>query len=754
MNIGTALTDESVQYPQADIAHAAVAPRLTIGHDPIGILIVDDEPKNLATLATILDDPDYQLVRAESADQALLALAVEEFALCILDVRMPDPARIPTQPGKAARVPVIFITACYNEEQQVLTGYGSSAVDYLHRPVNPAILRAKVAVFAELHRKYCECAAINRALRAEVIERRRAEQKLRELNETLDRRIAGRIQAQAETTGRYHSPNDISQNKIPSLIANDIAERNPAEYARREPTVDYRDLLNLIDEGFCVIEMIFDECEKPVDYRFLEVNSSFEKQTGLHDVVERRMRDIAPDHEAHWFEIYGNVALTGKPVRFLNNAKALDGRWFDVYAFRFGERGSRKVAILFTDITERKNFESTLKEAAAIAEKANLAKSEFLSSMSHELRAPLHAILGFAQLIERGSPAPTVAQKRATEQILRAGWYLLDLINEMLDLAAVESGKLQISMAPIPLTEVLRECEAMIEPQAQARGVHVTFHKLDIPHFVQADRTRVKQVLINLLSNAVKYSKPGGAVDVDCTAASPGRIRVCVRDCGGGLAPEKIAQLFQPFNRLGQDAGAEKGTGTGIGLVVSKRFVELMGGSMGMESTVGVGSMFWIELNLATTPEPVDAAAPTAIAPAPVQASAALRSLLYVEDNPANLMLVEDLIARRPDIRLLSATDGIRGVEIARASRPDVILMDIGLPGLGGIEVLKSLAQDPATAHIPVVALSANAMYSEIENGLAAGFFRYLTKPIKLDELMDTLNLALESSPTAFRPLE
>jgi signal transduction histidine kinase/ActR/RegA family two-component response regulator len=384
-----------------------------------------------------------------------------------------------------------------------------------------------------------------------------------------------------------------------------------------------------------------------------------------------------------------------------------------------------------------------LESAKFVAEKANLAKSDFLSSMSHELRTPLSAILGFAQLMDSGSPPPTSSQKRSIEQILQAGWYLLALINEILDLALIESGKLSLSLEPISLTEVINECQAMIEPQAQKRDIRMVFPRFEIPYFVKAERTRVKQVLINLLSNAIKYNKVGGAVVVDCTIGTEGRIRISVKDTGDGLTPDKLLQLFQPFNRLGQETGIEEGTG--IGLVVSKRLVELMKGVIGVESRVGEGSVFWIELNLTAELEPAaDAPEPTAIARAQVHTGAQLCTVLYVEDNPANLMLVEDLMARRPDIRLLTARDGNRGIEIARASRPDVILMDINLPGISGIKAMRILADGTSTSHIPVVALSANAIPRDIETGLEAGFFRYLTKPIKVNEFMDTLDVALK----------
>jgi CheY-like chemotaxis protein len=265
----------------------------------------------------------------------------------------------------------------------------------------------------------------------------------------------------------------------------------------------------------------------------------------------------------------------------------------------------------------------------------------------------------------------------------------------------------------------------------------------DFSPFVKADRTRLKQVLINLLSNAIKYNRTGGTVEVICTMSATRLTRISVNDTGDGLSADKLARLFQPFNRLGQESGSEEGTG--IGLVVSKRLVELMGGEIGVESKVGTGSEFWIDLHAALAPRLV-AATPEVKRPVRVRASkdAHQHTLLCVEDNPANLMLVEKLLERRPDIRLLVARDGIRGIELVRTDRPDVILMDINLPGISGLVALGILAEDPETANIPVIALSANAMPVDIERGLAAGFFRYLTKPIKVNEFMDTLDSALE----------
>jgi PAS domain S-box-containing protein len=292
-------------------------------------------------------------------------------------------------------------------------------------------------------------------------------------------------------------------------------------------------------------------------------------------------------------------------------AQARDGKKtvvsYNATTFYDRDRKLQGVFAAARDVTERKRFELALQEnnielenAKSAAEKANLAKSDFLSSMSHELRSPLNAILGFAQLLESTDPLPTTSQKESITQILQAGWHLLKLINEVLDLAVVESGKVSLSPEPVSLAEVIAECQAMMEPQAQQRGISMTFPEFDLPCFVHADRTRVKQVLINLLSNAIKYNRPQGTVEVTCKVASPERIRISVKDTGAGLPPEKMEQLFQSFNRLGQEVRGEEGTG--IGLVVSKRLVELMRGSIGVESTVGIGSVFWIELLLTTAP--------------------------------------------------------------------------------------------------------------------------------------------------------
>jgi hypothetical protein len=362
--------------------------------------------------------------------------------------------------------------------------------------------------------------------------------------------------------------------------------------------------------------------------------------------------------------------------------------------------------------------------------------------MSHELRSPLNAILGFAQLMESEAPPPTPTQQESIAQILQAGWHLLKLIEEILDLAKIESGKFSLSLESVSLSEVLAECHGIIEGQARAGGISVHFPPFDSPRFVRADRTRLKQVLINLLTNAIKYNQPRGRVDVTLTETGPTRVRIAIRDTGAGLSEARLAQLFQPFNRLGQEGGGVEGTG--IGLVVAKQLTELMHGTIGVESTVDVGSTFWCEL--ASAPAPAflaDTDLFPLLAPAEAAPAERVRQFLYVEDNLANFKLVERLFARRGEWALVGAATGKRGLELARTLLPDVILMDINLPDISGHEALALLRRDPATRHIPVVAVSANAMPQGIKQGLASGFFQYVTKPIHMTEFMKTLAAAL-----------
>src|SRR5476649_465269 len=333
-----------------------------------------------------------------------------------------------------------------------------------------------------------------------------------------------------------------------------------------------------------IIQLFNVGAERVLGYTAAEVVNKI-NPSDIHDPQEVKARAEALSRELSTTIAPGFEALAFKASRGIEDIYELtyickDGSRFpaiiSITALRDDFGAIIGYLLIGTDNSVRKRVELELNEAVAAAEKANRAKTDFLSSMSHELRTPLNAVLGFAQLMEIGIPAPTPSQKRNLDQILKAGWYLLELINEILDLALIESGKVILSREPVSLIEVMLECRAMIEPQAQKRGIGMTFPRFEAPCFVKADRTRVKQVLINLLFNAIKYNRPAGTVAVEYSFPRPKTVRISVRDSGAGLTTDQLAQLFEPFNRLGKEASVEEGTG--IGLVVTKRLVELMGG--------------------------------------------------------------------------------------------------------------------------------------------------------------------------------
>ncbi|HEX8833899.1 MAG TPA: ATP-binding protein, partial [Abditibacteriaceae bacterium] len=383
-----------------------------------------------------------------------------------------------------------------------------------------------------------------------------------------------------------------------------------------------------------------------------------------------------------------------------------------------------------------------LKAATAEAERASAAKSEFLSRMSHELRTPLNAILGFAQLLEMDELEAD--QRSGVKQILKSGRHLLELVNEVLDIASIDAGRLSLSCEPVQLSDLAEETIAMLRPLAEARSIRFE-NNIEIGH-VFADQQRLKQVLLNLMSNAIKYNRVGGKVRLSSALVETERVRFEVADTGPGIPLDGQQKMFSPFERL--DAGQKGIEGTGIGLTISQRLVHLMGGEIGLYSVENEGTTFWVELPGAEDPahlEESQQAKPTGKGGATTSTTNHNfdRTVLYIEDNLSNLSLIENLFARRANIRLLTAMQGRRGLELACEHRPDLILLDVHLPDMPGDEVLYHLRAEAATQGIPVVMLSADATPRQAERLLAAGATDYLTKPLDVKRFLHLIDTTL-----------
>lgn len=481
--------------------------------------------------------------------------------------------------------------------------------------------------------------------------------------------------------------------------------------------------------------------------RFLETManevSGFIQNAQLYDQLKARGEDLARANAG----LEAEVAERRRAEEALKKARD-----------ELEDRVLERTRDLQAEVTERQFAEASLREAIATlglqqeelrmakeaADKANQAKSDFLSSMSHELRTPLNAILGFAQLLESGRPAPlTEKQQSYTRHIIKGGHHLLELINEVLDLARIEAGKLSLSPEPADPRPLLEECRTLARAVAGRNGVTVEDWQLpdELPR-IQVDYTRFKQVLLNLMSNAVKYNRPGGRVTLAMEPGSPGTARFVVGDTGPGIAAEKQAAIFEPFNRLGAEATEIEGTG--VGLTITKRLIEAMDGRIGFETEPGSGTTFWVEVPVVPDAVPHHPPALPAFmgtrGPAVTGQIGRARTLLYVEDNPANIQLMRELVGELSGFTLLTAHTAELALEIASVARPDVIVMDINLPGMSGIEAMRHLMDNKKTHAIPVIALSANVTQSAIRQGLEAGFRRYLLKPLDVAEFLAALD--------------
>ena len=518
-------------------------------------------------------------------------------------------------------------------------------------------------------------------------------------------------------------------------VANDVTERVDAEAALTRSEALLREAQRVARMGNWVWHVDNDSLEWS-DETYLLYGRD---RKSFNPTVERYYQLVHPDDVARVRSVQMRC-LESDETQVIDHRVLLPNgemRWLRVRALPHLDGAGRIAHVTGTvqDITEEIKRQTELEQAKEAAERASQAKSEFLSRMTHELRTPMNAILGFAQLLEL-NPALDARSRDNVVEIHKAGRHLLELINEVLDLARIESGRLQLQVEPVDCLDLAEECMALTEPLAKPRAIRLAWEAAPGGRLaVLADRTRCKQVLLNLLSNAIKYNRPGGRVDLSVAAEGDQHVRFTVRDSGLGIPAERQGELFLPFHRL-VDAN-DTVEGTGVGLAISKRLVEDMGGRIGLDSRPGEGSTFWFVLPRACVAAGEHADAPTT---ARVQATGGIRgTVLYIEDNPTNTRLMAQFLARLPDVRLLLADRPEQGLRLAAEARPDLILLDIHLPGMDGYQVLERLKGMPACADIPTVAVTADALSEHEARARKAGFRGYLTKPLNMERLYHVL---------------
>jgi len=538
-------------------------------------------------------------------------------------------------------------------------------------------------------------------------------------------------------TGRTRRIEDAVDERTADLLR-EAAERQHAESALRASEERFRNIFDHAPIGIVYADL---------QGHLRDANPRLREMIGYagQALSDRSLAELThPDERGEDAEGLARL-LGGELQEFERNSRLLhrNGQTLSVRmnwsVLRDPDGLPQRLVAVVEDITEQLRRQDAERGRQA-AESANLAKSEFLSRMSHELRTPLNAMLGFAQLLDLDTKPPLVPHQRAwAGQILQAGWHLLEMINDTLDLSRIDAGMLRMSLMPVPLQALVDQCVGMLEPAAARRDIHLQVVLHDPSLRVLGDETRLKQVLTNLLSNAVKYNVPGGRVVVHSQPVGADSVALRVLDTGLGLSEAQMANLFQPFNRLGREQGDIEGTG--IGLVISRRLAELMGGALHAESTEGQGATFVLTLPLAPPGAgPDDPAA----APDPLVAPGRRCRVHYVEDNETNVEVMRGILAQRPNIVLEVSTLGLDGLTAIRSRRPDLILLDMNLPDVDGLELLRELQRDPDCASIPVVVVSADATPARIEDALAAGARRYMTKPLNLGSFLGMLDDLLQ----------
>ena len=656
----------------------------------ISILIVDDEPKNLTVLETVLDDPGYHLVRASSADEALLALMGGEFALLILDIRMPgmtglELAQMIKARKRTARVPIIFLTAYYNEDQHVIDGYGSGAVDYLQKPVNAAVLRSKVAVFADLHRKSRELKLANGALMAEVAERRHAEEQLAELNESLEKRVIERTRALHASDTRLRLATDAVELGIWSW-------RSDTDRVVWENNWPYRILgMSRTEESLKLAEFAAQFVHGEDLAGFKESVSATVQGKGRL-AYEGRLR--RRDGTLCWVEFVGESLPT------------LDG-------------GAVQVLGTAWDITERKHAEVTLREA-------DVRKDIFLATLAHELRNPLAPIRAAAQLLE--SPGLSPASLESSRAIIaRQVRHMASLLDDLLDVSRVSRGTFELKKSWIELRKVIDEAIESTQPLISARRHRLCVEAGFDDIRIEADSVRLVQVLINLITNAAKYTAEGGTITLAVALESRDLV-IMVRDNGIGIAPAMLDRIFDMFTQgsTGPDWAAG---GLGIGLALAKGIVELHGGRIEVRSPgLGAGSVFSVRMPRSSVGLAEDKSEPAAITVGQTPAAGARRVLVADDNRDAAESM--GLLLEYGGHKVWRAFSGTEALAVALRERPEFLILDIGMPGFSGYEVAERVRTEPWGKRATLVALTGWGQERDRIRAWAAGFDHHLTKPV------------------------
>jgi PAS domain S-box-containing protein len=664
---------------------------------PISILLVDDDPKNLLALEAILESPDHRLVKAQTADEALLALMREDYAAIVLDVQMPDLngielARLIKQRKRTQHIPILFLTAHYRENEHAVLGYDVGAVDYLTKPVHPAVLRSKVSVFVDLFRKTRALAEMNRNLEAEVIERKTAEERFRVV-----------VEAAPSAMLAFNEEGAI------------VLVNSEAELLFGRPRVDL--LCSRIQD-------LLDREDLPDFAEIIEHGDFHTYPSGPRAIMVHQPDGIDVPAEISFTPIQSTEG-----VRLLASVVDVTERMQAEAALRTAnaELEAKNVAL---QRQARERLRRIRAEAAqAEAEAANAAKDRFLAMLSHELRTPLSAVLHGVTLLEEPGDCPS--ELRETMQLIRRNVQLeARLIDDLLDLARIRNGKLQLQLQVTDAHELLRLALDICRRDIAARGLKVETHLDARRTMLEADPARLQQIFWNLISNAIKFTPAGGRISVS-TRERAGHLEVEISDSGVGIEPEKLAQIFDAF----EQASHVDSAGLGLGLAICKALTEFHGGEITAHSPgSGEGSTFVVRLPVTEMP----AAASHAASPPAISGSAVPLRLLLVEDHQDTAATLLRLLARR-GYEVRSAGSVSSALELAKTYEFDVLVSDIGLPDGTGVDLLRRLREIPGKDKLCGIALSGFGMDEDIARSREAGFTQHLTKPVDFALLQQCL---------------